>query len=269
VKPLRVGVIRYLLNRPLIRGLYRHPSPGIELCEDVPARLGERLVAGDLDVSLAPMGLLLVAPERLRVLPGIGVGCDGAVMSVRLFRTAPMSQVRSVSLDGSSRSGALLTRVLLERYEGLSPQYHVRSGDLPMLLANAEAALVIGDPALRAMGGTTASVDLGEQWKLRTGLGYVFAVWAFRTGLPDEQVRDLSGMLEESLEAGERDLGEIIAEEADCSSLPPGLVATYLGGAIRYRLGGAPVEGLVRAVDEARELGIVGPDARLPEGMLA
>ncbi len=268
-RPLRVGVIEYLLNRPLTRGLRGAAGEGLQLCEDIPARLGERLLAGELDVSLAPMGLLLAEREPLRVLPGIGVGCDGPVMSVRLFHTVPLDDVRTVALDASSRSGALLTRVLLQRFEGVAPSYREKAGDLERLLERAEAATVIGDPALRAMSGPVPSIDLGAQWKLRTGAGYVFAMWAFREGLEEAAIDELSGRLHASLEAGERELDAIVDEEAAGSGLARDVVASYLGGAIRYRLAGGPTDGLLRLVEEARALGILPPDSRLPEGVTA
>lgn len=263
---LRVGVVSYLLNRPLTRGLSRRPTSGIELVEDVPSRVGAMLLAGELDVALCPMALLAAEYPAAAVVPGIGVGCDGAVMSVRLFHRVPLDEVRTVALDTSSRSGALLARVLLAGRLGLPVEASVVGGGVEAMLREADAAAVIGDPALRAMDGPYDSLDLGEWWKRESGLGYAFAMWAFRTGLGDDDRARLGDLLHASLSLGERELDAIVDEEAAATGLAPALVARYLGEAIRYRLTGAPLAGFALAVEEARALGVLPATARLPEG---
>jgi chorismate dehydratase len=266
VSALRVGVARYLLNRPLTRGLYRNPTAGVALHEEVPSRLGQMLLAGELDVALAPMALLLASGAPVRVLPGVGVGCDGAVMSARLLHRVPLNEIRSVCLDDSSRSGALLGKLLLEGRLGLRPTYTVQVGEPRELLRTADAAVVIGDPALRTIGGEAPSVDLGALWKETTGLGYVFAMWAFREGLPEPAIAELTEVLTESLATGERELGDIVEEEAEACGFPTAFVDTYLGAAIRYHLEGAPLAGLSRALEDGRSRGFLPAGARLPEG---
>ncbi len=250
-KRVRVGVVRYLLGLPLVYGLARRTSE-VELVRETPARIAELLLAGELDVGLAPV-VALFERRELCVVPGLCVACDGAVGSIRLFHKCPLGSVRRVALDESSRTSALLARVLLERKWGARPEYVTMAPDLPQMLQRCDAALLIGDPALAAVS-LDPWVDLGEAWKELTGLPFVFAVWAARSAaLPP----GLAALLRQSYEQGRRAVEEIAREEAGRRGMHLADAVRYLTHNVRYELDERAIAGLARFAQIVGELGLV------------
>src|ERR687888_2374151 len=139
----------------------------VQEVQGVPTELNSRLLAGELDV--APISSIEYArnAERLRLLPRLCVGSEGAVDSIQLVSRKPLEQVRSIAVTPESATSVVLTRVLLPEAE------HVPLGE------EADAKLLIGDAALRsAFEDPTPHHDLGRLWLERTRLPMAFAVWA-------------------------------------------------------------------------------------------
>ncbi|MHB1614184.1 MAG: menaquinone biosynthetic enzyme MqnA/MqnD family protein [Actinomycetes bacterium] len=184
----RVGHIQFLNCLPVYWGLVRSGALlDVELTKDTPDRLNDALVAGDLDIGPISLVAYLRHAGELVVLPDIAVGSDGPVLSVNLVSQVPLNQLDGarVALGSTSRTSVLLARMLLEERIGVHPVYHTCPPDLAAMMAEAEAAVVIGDVALRAalrdgprLGLTVT--DLGQAWREWTGLPMVFAVWAVR-----------------------------------------------------------------------------------------
>lgn len=265
-RPLRVGAMPYLLGRPLVRGLELAPPNAVLLRQMVPSELATELRAGNLDAALVPVAAVLSEPG-LKVLPGLCVACDGPVQSIRLFHTRPLADLRRVALDRSSRSAALLAKVILACFERAHPTYVEARPDLAAMLRNADAALLIGDPALAAPLDLAPWVDLGTKWRERTGLGFVFAVWAYRDGLESSEVGRLTEVLHESASVGMAQIHEIASEEAGARGLPEEAVRRYLTESILYRPAPSCLDGLDRFIVLAIELGLLPPDARFPPGL--
>ncbi len=179
---LRVGSVPYLVARPLDSGLGE--EPGIELTHDVPARLVERLRAGEIDVALVSSIELFRRPGY-GYLAGPAVAGRGFVASVQLFLRRPLAEVRTVALDPASRTAATLARVLLaDRPAGLPEFRELAAGEDPRA-AGTDAWLRIGDAALREhlAPGAPPALNLSQAWTARTGLPFVFAAWIVRPGL--------------------------------------------------------------------------------------
>jgi chorismate dehydratase len=183
----RVGHIQFLNCLPIYWGLMRSGALlGVELSKDTPDRLGEALVAGDLDIGPISLVEYLRHTEELLLLPDLAVGSDGPVHSVNLISTRPLPELdgRRVALGSTSRTGVLLARMLLQTRIGVRPEYVRCPPDLSQMLLTADAAVLIGDAALRARTDAPARgltvTDLGEAWREWTGLPMVFAVWAVR-----------------------------------------------------------------------------------------
>jgi chorismate dehydratase len=183
----RVGHIQFLNCLPLYWGLMRSGALlGVDLHKDTPDRLGEALVAGDLDIGPISLVEYLRHAGDLLLLPDLAVGSDGPVLSVNLVSTRPLGELdgRAVALGSTSRTGVLLAQMLLEAREGVRPTYFRCPPDLTEMLLEADAAVLIGDVALRARTEAVARgltvTDLGAAWREWTGLPMVFAVWAVR-----------------------------------------------------------------------------------------
>lgn len=239
---LRVGCVRYLNSRPLIHG---HDAQ-VQFAH--PAQLADDLAAGRLDAALVPVfELFLRPPGTYRVVDGVAIASRGNVGSVFLAHRGKISELRRVWLDGASRTSANLLRVLLAEFYGLSPEYVELSAAEGMFAPSdsGEAHLLIGDQAItyRAKhGGSLRYFDLGEQWRLATGLPFVFAAWLLRAGLPRAPL--VAQTLRAWRDAGRQRLSEVIAAAEATRRYPRGFPDRYLTEMIRYDLGAAEKVGL-------------------------
>ena len=181
---LRVGSVPYLVGRPLDLGL--EEEPGVVLEHDVPARLAERLRAGEIDVAMLS-SIELFRHRGYRYLERIAVAGAGYVGSVQLFLRKPVEEIESVALDPASRAARTLARVLLaERPQGAPRFLDVAAGDDPRAHP-ADAWLRIGDVALREhLVEDLPHWNPSEAWAARTGLPFVFAPWIVRPGVAIE-----------------------------------------------------------------------------------
>src|SRR5690606_8506523 len=97
--------------------------------------------------------------------------------SVCLFSEVPVDQVKTVILDYQSRTSVELVKILLREYWKVDVQLVRAEIDFQNKIAGTTAAVVIGDRALEQRKKSAYSYDLGEAWKLHTGLPFVFAAW--------------------------------------------------------------------------------------------
>lgn len=182
----RVGHIQFLNCLPLYWGLVRSGALlDLELRKDTPDRLSDALLAGELDLGPISLVEYLRHADDLLLLPDLAVGSDGPVLSVNLVSQRPLAELdgRPVALGATSRTSVLLAQMLLADRYGVAPAYYTCPPDLSAMLQEAEAAVLIGDPALRATIEPPPGVvvhDLGQAWRDWTGLPMVFAVWAVR-----------------------------------------------------------------------------------------
>lgn len=227
---LRVGTVPYLVGRPLDEGLER--EPGIELSRDVPARLVERLRAGEIDVALVSSIELFRRPGY-RYLDGPAVCGRGYVGSVQLFLDGGRSidEVGDVALDPASRSARTLARVLLA---DRAPRFvEVPSGADPRL-QGADAWLRIGDTALREhLLEGLPHWNPSEAWARVTGLPFVFAPWIVRPGVDPSPH---AGAFLRAAEHGQRRVEALADEAARAWSLPAAGCRRYLLEECAYSL---------------------------------
>ncbi|MCQ4045176.1 menaquinone biosynthesis protein [Streptomyces rubrisoli] len=183
-----MGHIQFLNCLPLYWGLARTGTLlDLELTKDTPDELNDMLVRGDLDIGPISLVEFLRHADDLVVLPDIAVGCDGPVMSCVIVSQVPLDQLdgAKVALGSTSRTSVRLAQLLLAERIGVSPDYYTCPPDLGLMMQEAQAAVLIGDSALRATLHDAPRLglevhDLGLMWKEWTGLPFVFAVWAAR-----------------------------------------------------------------------------------------
>lgn len=209
---------------PLYWGLARTGTLlDLELTKDTPEKLGERLVSGALDISPISLVEFLKHADELVALPDIAVGCDGPVMSCVIVSQQPLDRLDGarVALGSTSRTSVRLAQLLLAEQYRVTPDYFTCPPDLGLMMQEAEAAVLIGDAALRASLHDAPRLglqvhDLGLMWKEWTGLPFVFAVWAARRDYLAERP-DAVGQVHEAFLAS-RDLSleevEKVAEQA-------------------------------------------------------
>jgi chorismate dehydratase len=251
-RAVRIGAVTYLNTKPLICDL-QELAPGAELVLDLPSRLADRLVAGDLDVALIPVIEYFRAGEYTAV-PGIAIASHGPVLSVTLFSRTPWEGIRRVALDVGSRTSAALACVLARGKYGGRPEVQPLPMDRSPEDVDADAVLLIGDRAMRAcLPGFAYAFDLGQEWHDWTGLPFVYAVWAVRPGVDLGPVEEA---LHEAKRRGLARLGPIAQREAAGLGLDAGFCRRYLANIIRFDLGPRELAGLHHYYMLACELGL-------------
>jgi chorismate dehydratase len=262
---VRLGTVGYLNARPLVFGLDR--SPRFEVRFDLPSRCAALLHEGAIDVGLIPSIEYLRGPagdgHRYHIVPGLAIASRGPVASVALYTRRPIADVRSIAMDTSSRTSVALVRVLCARRFGIQPSIEARGPDLNGMLERCDAALLIGDNALlvdHGARGDVEKIDLGEVWTAMTGLPFVYAFWAGRSGaLTSDDVR----ALQEARDAGVQHPDEIARDyfrDAPDALHRQAIGARYLRDNISYDLGETERAGLELFYRYAAEIGVV-PDA--------
>jgi len=257
---VRLGVIDYLNVAPVYDWIERRSTregglPGIELVAGVPSAMNAALAAGAVDVSNVSSVAFGRRVDDWLLVPGLSVAAYGRVESVLLFswhRDWAALDEGSVAMTSHSATSVALVRLLVEQRYGARPRYVTCEPDLEAMLAAHDAALLIGDHALRegSLRRTVAGVgqpfvfDLAAEWQAWTGLPFVFAVWAARADRA-AAVR-ASGALEllrESKRHGLARLDAIAADAARRLDLPLATCAAYLR-LLDYELGTRELAGL-------------------------
>jgi chorismate dehydratase len=268
----RVGHIQFINCLPLYWGLMRSGALlDVDLRKDDPARLSTALVAGYLDIGPISLVEYLRHTDDLLLLPDLAVGSDGPVLSVNLVSTCPLDRLDGarVALGSTSRTGVLLARMLLaDRYQ-VSPEYFTCPPDLTAMLRQADAAVLIGDVALRALHEAPSRgllvTDLGLAWREWTGLPMVFAAWGVRQEFAEAQpglVKDVHEAFIRSRELSRGELDELAAAAARWEPFDAATLRTYFQ-ALDFSLGPRQVAGLREFARRAAALGEVPP---LPPG---
>ena len=294
---LRISIVQYLNTAPLVWGFTNGPPRGkYDLSFTVPSQCAEQLRTGQADVAIIPAIEYARIPD-LEILPDLSIASKRLVRSLLLISKAPIGQFKSVALDASSRSTQALTRILCAEHWKITPEFIEMPPDLETMLKKADAALLIGDPALRLslkmepystriegngsqktphkppiagwmwnaekVGVASPSrklfvFDMVEQWRAMTGLPAVLAVWAARKGVATPEV--VADFLA-SRDFGMSRLGEISAEGARELGLAADKLESYLRDNIDFSLDEENRRGLELYFAHAAKLGLI-PQAK-------
>jgi len=244
----RLGAVAYLNARPLVYGLELRPAH-FALRFDAPSKCAALLHEGAVDLGMIPSIEFLRGHQAYRIVPDLGITSDGPVASVALFCRTPLSAVRTIAADTSSRTSNALLRILCVERFGLDPEFIPMAPDATAMLERCDAALIIGDPALFLDPETESvqKIDLGEEWTAMTGLPFVWAFWAGRPGaLLPERLAELQEARNAGVAASDR-----IADDY-CGPVRSALCRRYLRDNIRYRLREREQAGLHRFYELAR-----------------
>ncbi|MEO3815539.1 menaquinone biosynthesis protein [Plantactinospora sp. B24E8] len=249
----RVGHIQFLNCLPIYWGLMRSGALiDVDLHKDSPERLSAQLVAGDLDIGPITLVEYLKHADELLLLPDLAVGSDGPVLSVNVVSTRPLAELdgAKVALGSTSRTGVMLARLMLAEKYGVTPEYFSCPPDLTTMLLEADAGVLIGDVALRALheapGRGLEVTDLGQAWRDWTGLPMVFAVWAVRRDFATDHpglVKDVHEAFLRSRDLCLAELDEVAEAAARWETFDAATLATYFR-TLDFSLGERQVAGL-------------------------
>ena len=267
MKTPRISASSYSNTAPLVWSfLYGSNHGKVEIILDnAPARSAELLSQGRVDAALVPVIASQSIPD-VKLIQNVCVGAKERVRSVRLVtRGGDLADVRSVSLDVSSRTSVALTKIVFREFLGFEPEWRPAEPDIDAMLAESDAALLIGDPALALSDPETnsktrhlRSFDLAELWRHHTGLGFVFAMWMTTRESCDI---DFAAARDEGLQH----IPEIAANYVPQTGLEISTLVEYLSENISYSVEPSMQEGLELYLELAHKHGLTErkPELRL------
>jgi chorismate dehydratase len=247
----RISAISFLNTAPLMWDFEQGPHAKLlgeqfEISYTIPSKCAAALAAGEADIGLIPSVTYLSIPD-LVIVPEVAIAARGPVRSILLISRKPLEQVRTVAADVSSRTSVVLCRLLMKnwlRKAEPEPDFIGMEPQLDAMLAHCDAALVIGDSALRVRRQDfPVVVDLAEEWLRVTGKAFVFAFWAVRAEAARPQFAQI---FRQSRDHGlePENVATISRLWAPRVGISEDAVAEYLTQAICYSLDGGTIDGL-------------------------
>jgi chorismate dehydratase len=269
-----------LNTAPLVWGFTNGPLRGkYELSFTVPSQCAEALRTGAADIAIIP-AIEYARIDDLVVLPDLAIAAQREVRSLLLVAKKPIAEARRIALDRGSRSTQALTRILCADHWRVAPEFFEAAPELEQMLREADAALLIGDPALRLSiavegasrrgasgelmcGGGTAGIaaadslyiyDMVEEWRRATGLPAVLAVWAARR---DVATPDVVQDFLASRDYGLARIAEISGAAGRELGLPVAALEKYLRENIDFSLSAENQRGLEHYYARAAALRLI------------
>lgn len=243
---MRLSAISYLNTAPLMWDFeHGNADPSFEVAYTIPSQCAIELQNGKADIGIIPAAAYATIPD-LSILPGVAIASKRPVRSILLASSKPMSEIRSVVLDSSSLTSAALIRILFAKYWGGARDFTSHLPNIESMLSAGDAALLIGDPALKVDRSRYYTWDLAEEWLRFTGKPFVFAFWAVRDAAAKVSGEDLTAIFQKSRDHGlePRNLREITQIWSKKLTLPVQDVHSYLTENIFYYLDEPCLEGL-------------------------
>jgi chorismate dehydratase len=241
---------------------FEHGSAGkdFEISYTVPSQCATELEKGTADIGIIPAAAYATIPN-LVILPGVAIASRQAVSSILLVSHKRLDEIKSVALDNSSLTSVALTRVLFEKCWGGEREFISSEPRLDSMLTDCDAALLIGDPALKVNRGRYHTWDLAEEWVRFTGKPFVFAFWAVRQEALKSSNLDLVSIFKQSRNRGlEPDSLDLIARIwAPRLEISEQAIHKYLTTNIHYYLDSPCLDGLQLFYQYAFECGDLPP----------
>jgi chorismate dehydratase len=268
---LRIAAINFLNPAPLMWD-FEHPpldaalSQRYQIDRMLPSECADRLANGQADIGLVPIAALAANPT-LRILPGCTIASKKRVRSLLLVHRASkaLTALRSVAADTASRTTLAYAHILFHHWGNPAVPFIPASADLDAMLEIADAAILIGDPALLALEEQAnrfertreplVYLDLAEEWHSITGLPFVSAVWGAAHGVPlDEGIQN--DFIQSRIH-GLENIDTLVAEWSNKLPVAEETIRTYLTTNIHYVLDDECIEGMKVFFRTAASLGIL------------
>ncbi len=268
---MRIAAIGFLNPAPLMWD-FEHPPLDRSLTGRysiqymTPSECAARLAAGTADIGLIPIAALTTI-GGLRIVPGCTIASKGRVLSLLLVRRAktPLTELRTVAADTASRTTIAYTRILFHKWGNPGIRFVPMAANLDAMLDSADAAIIIGDPAMFALEEQSNRFertheelvyhDLAWEWRTLTGLPFVSAVWAVAPGCKFDG--DMAGDFIRSRDHGLGNIDALVAEWSQRFPLPESTIRTYLTENIHYVLDDECIEGMKGFFRAASEAGVL------------
>lgn len=268
----KISIVKYLNAVPLAWGILEGAQKEkFDALLSTPVECAEQLGSGRVDIGLIPS----IEYQRIkdcRIVPGPAVAAVYNVRSVILVSELPLWKVKTVACDNSSRTSVALTKVIFSEFYHTHPDFRPAEADLANMLAQSDAALLIGDNALKFMeqnerpdaerqkpllrhGSEPLEVfDLAERWRFLTGLPFVFAFWAMRGGIKDESIVDT---LKQSRDFGVAHIPEIVTRYSETLQIKKEFLQDYLEKNVHYYMDQSCLQALDLFYELAAKVGAI------------
>ena len=266
----RVSAVSFLNTSPLVWGLLHGPQQGqLDLRFVVPSECADDLEENRADIGLVPV-IELARQPNLAVIPGSAIVCQGSVRSILLVSKRPIGDITTLAADVSSRTSVVLSQLVLRSKGNGEVVVTPHTPHLDDMLEAADAALIIGDPALRIdlnmmtwRGQPVHVYDVGNEWVQMTDLPMVFAVWAARESVEPE----IADIFTQSKAYGLSRIEEIVEHESAVRNFGAAMVRQYITKHISYDLDSREREGIDHYLRLAADAGFAprGSQARYLE----
>lgn len=261
----RVGHIQFINCFPLFYGLIEKKFLlEIDLIKGNPTDLNRMLEENILD--LAPISSIAYARnyKEYYLMPDISVSADGDVKSIFLFSKVPITELhrKKIALTNISATSIALLRIIMGRYYNVNPEYFSSSPELGAMLVEADAALLIGDDALRARYKNYEGLyvyDLGREWKNFSGLPMVFAVWAIRKEFAEknmEQIKLIRDTFADSMKFSLENIHNVAAKASQWEDFSADYLVEYFNS-LRFDFDESKQEGLLEYYRQAVNQGLL------------
>jgi chorismate dehydratase len=268
----KISIVKYLNAVPLAWGILEGPQKeSFEPLLSLPVACGEQLARGVVDIGLIP-SIEFQRIKGCRIVPGPAVASLYQVRSVILVSVVPLWKVKTVACDSSSRTSVALAKIIFDEFYHIHPDFKPLDPDLASMLSQNDAALLIGDNALKFMeqndlpnlesqkpllrwGAEPLEIfDLAERWRFLTGLPFVFAFWAMRDGFRDATVADT---LKASRDFGVMNIPVIAERYSEPLQMKKEFLQAYLEKNVHYYMDTACLESLQLFYEKAARVGAI------------
>ena len=268
----KISIVKYLNAVPLAWGILEGAQrESFEPILSTPAECADQLSKGAVDIGLIPS----IEYQRIkgsRIVPGPVVASMYYVRSVILVSMMPLYKVKTVACDSGSRTSVALTKIIFDEFYQIRPDFKPAEPNIASMLAQSDAALLIGDNALRFMqendlpnietqkplvrlGSEPLAVfDLAERWRFLTGLPFVFAFWAVRDGFKDGGVVD---KLKASRDFGVANIPTIAEKYSESLQMKKEFLQAYLEKNVHYYMDQSCLEALQLFYEKAARVGAI------------
>ncbi|MBO8158434.1 menaquinone biosynthesis protein [Thermosyntropha sp.] len=261
----RVGHIQFINCFPLFYGLIEKKFLlEIDLIKGTPTDLNQMLRENKLD--LAPISSIAYAYDYKDyvLMPDISISCNGEVKSIYLFSKRPIEELdgKKIALSSISATSVNLLKIIMHFFYNIKPDYFISAPEIGAMLMEAEAALLIGDDALRAkykLSDRLYVYDLGQIWKEQTDLPMVFAVWAVRQEFAEKNlkmVKIIKDTFTDSIKLSLEHIYDVAAKAAQWEDFTPEYLVDYFQK-LKFDFDKHKQEGLMEYYHYASKLGII------------
>lgn len=230
--------VSYLNTKPLLFGIYQEKLDEVmKITLANPAECANKLLSGEMDLGLVPVGILPELPAY-HIVSDFCIGAETQVKTVCIFSDCPLDEIEELYLDNQSKTSVLLVQLLMKEYWNISPQLLAAADGFEQDIGFKKAALVIGDRAIPLLKKHRYVYDLAEAWYDWQQLPFVFAVWVSTRPLEASFI----GSFNHALESGIQRIPALV------QILPnPGFdfdLEAYFNDCISYRLDKAKMQSL-------------------------